>query len=132
MRNRDEVRKAIDRVLIPYVDCIAWLDFANGNPCYNPNFFASAAEEEEAAYTLAAVELELKNSTRHTTLSKKVAQQTGNQYVTYPWLRDTVTKILCSTSYDDLMAIAQLSRKVRTCMQAKGVTEIHSIADVLS
>lgn len=86
MRNRIDVRKSIDDILIPYADCICWEDFGSaGNPCYNPNDFSSAAEEEETAFTLAAVQLEMrKYGNKHKELAKKVAKQTGNKYVTYP------------------------------------------------
>lgn len=40
MRNRIDVRKSIDDILIPYADCICWEDFGSaGNPCYNPMIF---------------------------------------------------------------------------------------------
>lgn len=134
MRNRIDVRKTIDEVLIPYAECIAWEDFGpKGNPCYDPYDFASAAEEEEAAYTLAAVQLEMKkNSTRHTDLATEVAKQTGNKYVTYPWLRDAVSRLLAGSTYDDLLFISRQSRAVRAGMKAKGLTKIHSIEEALS
>mgnify|MGYP004453098027 CR=1 FL=1 len=134
MRDRTEVAKTIDEILIPYVDCIAWKDFgAAGSPCYDPNDFSSSGEEEEAAYTLAAVQLEMeKYGTRHTNLAAKVAEQTGDKYVTYPWLRDAVSRILSGTTYDELLPMFQLSRAVKAGMQAKGLKEIHSIAEALS
>lgn len=133
MRNRTEVAKAIDEILIPYVDHFAWKDFgAAGSPCYDPNDFSSPAEEEEAAYTLAAVQLEMeKYGSRHTDLAEKVAEQTGDQYVTYPWLRDSVSRILSGTTYDDLLSMVKLSRAVKDGMKAKGLSKINSINDVL-
>lgn len=133
MRDRNEVARAIEEILIPYVENIAWEDFgAYGNPCYDPNDFSSPAEEEEAAYTLAAVQLEMKKyGARHTDLAEKVAKQTKNKYVTYPWLRDAVSRILSGTTYDELFAMARLSRAVKDGMKAKGLTEINSIDDVL-
>ena len=134
MRNRNEVKRTIDNILTPYADYIAWKDFGpEGNSCYNPYYFASAAEEEEAAYTLAAVELELKkNSKRHTDLAEKVAKQTGNTYVTYPWIRDAVSRMLANSTYDELWSMVSLSSAVRAGMKAKGLKEIHSIAEALS
>lgn len=134
MRNRIDVGKTIDDVLIPYADCIAWEDYGSaGSPCYDPYDFSSTAEEEEAAYTLAAVQLEMrKNNSRHTVLAEKVAKQTGNDYVTYPWLRDAVTRLLAGSTYDELLSMSRLSKAVKAGMQTKGLTEIHSIADVLS
>ena len=134
MVNRTDVAKTIDNILIPYADCIGWAYFGSaGGPCYDPYDFDSAAEEEEAAYTLAAVQLELmKNSARHIALAKKVAEQTGNNYVTYPWLRDAVSRLLAGNTYDELLAMSKLSRAVRTGMQAKGLTEIRSIEEALN
>lgn len=119
MRNRSEVGRIIDNILIPYADCVEWLDFGpNGNPCYDPSYFSSTAEEEEAAYTLAAVQLEMpKNSERrHKRLAEKVAVQTGNRYVTYPWLRDAVSRLLAGCTYNDLLSMCKLSRIFRTGM----------------
>lgn len=134
MRDRTEVAKTIDEILISYADCIAWKDFgAAGSPCYDPNAFLSPAKEEEAAYTLAAVQLEMKKyGTRHKLLAKKVAAQTGNKYVTYPWLRDAVSRLLSDTTYDELLSMAQLSRAVKAGIQAKGLKEVNSIAEALS
>ena len=134
MRDRTEVARTIDEILIPYVECFSWGDFgSSGNPCYDPNDFPTPAEEEEAAYTLAAAQLEMeKYGTRHTDLAKKVATQTGNEYVTYPWLRDAVSRLLADTTYDELLSMSQLSRAVKAGMQAKGLKEIHSIAEALS
>ncbi len=133
MRDRTEVARTIDEILIPYVECLAWEDFgSSGNPCYDPNDFSSPAEEEEAAYTLAAVQLEMeKYGSRHTDLAEKVAEQTGDQYVTYPWLRDAVSRILSGTTYDDLLSMVKLSRAVKDGMKAKGLSKINSINDVL-
>ncbi len=134
MRDRNEVGKTIDNILIPYADCFGWECFGSkGSPCYDPDNYDSIAEEEEAAYTLAAVALELKkHSKRHTDLAEKIAQKTGNNYVTYPWLRDAVSRLLSSSTYDELMSMSQLSRTVRFGMQAKGLTKIHSITEALS
>lgn len=131
MRNRIDVAKTIDDILIPYADCICWEDYGSeGSPCYDPNDYASVAEEEEAAYTLSAVQLEMnKYGIRHTDLAKKVAKQTGNKYVTYPWLRDAVSRLLAGTTYDELLSMSRLSRAVKAGMQAKGLTEIHSIEE---
>ncbi len=133
MRDRDDVRTTIDNILIPYADCFGWECYGpKGSSCYDPNNFASTADEEEAAYTLSAVTLELKkNSKRHVDLAEKVAKQTGNKYVTYPWLRDAVSRLLSGSTYDDLMSMSQLSRAVKAGMQAKGLSEIHSIAEAL-
>ncbi len=134
MRNKDDVSKTIDDVLIPYADCICWEDYGSaGSPCYDPNDYSSDAEEEEAACTLAAVQLELKkHSKRHTTLAKEVAKQTGNTFVTYPWLRDAVSRLLAGTTYDELISMAKLSRAVRAGMKAKDLKEIHSLDEALS
>lgn len=134
MRSRDEVGKTIDEILIPFAECIAWKDFGpEGTPCYDPTEFTSASEEEEAAYTLATVELEMKkNSKRHIDLAKKVAVQTGNKYVTFPWLRDAVSRLLADSTYEELMSMTRLSRAVKAGMKAKGLNEIHSIAEILS
>lgn len=134
MRNRTVVARTIDEILIPYADCIAWEDYGpEGNPCFDPYDFASDAEEEEAAYTLAAVELEMrKYGKRHKDLAKKVAKQTGNNYVTYPWLRDAVSRLLAGTTYDELFSMSRLARAVKAGMQAKGLKEIHSIEEALS
>ena len=133
MRNRSEVGRTIDNVLLPYDDCFAWLDYGPaGNPCYDPNSFSSVAEEEEASYTLAAVNLEMKrNSNRYTKLAEKVAAQTGNKYVTYPWLRDTVARILSESSYEELLAMARLSRTVQEGMKKKGLKQLTSIKEAL-
>ncbi len=134
MRDRIDVARTIDDILIPYADCIAWEDYGpEGNPCFDPYDFASDTEEEEAAYTLAAVELEMgKYSRRHKDLAKKVAKQTGNEYVTYPWLRDAVGRLLAGTTYDELLSMSRLSMAVKAGMQAKGLKEIHSIEEALS
>ena len=122
MRSRDEVGKTIDEILIPFAECIAWKDFGpEGTPCYDPTEFTSAYEEEEAAYTLATVEL-----------AKKVAVQTGNKYVTFPWLRDAVSRLLADSTYEELMSMTRLSRAVKAGMKAKGLNEIHSIEEILS
>lgn len=112
MRDRTEVARTIDEILIPYVECFSWGDFgSSGNPCYDPNDFPTPAEEEEAAYTLAAVQLEMeKYGTRHTDLAKKVATQTGNEYVTYPWLRDAVSRLLADTTYEPRKNLAPHGR----------------------
>jgi hypothetical protein len=134
MRNRTVVARTIDEILIPYADCVAWGDYGpKGNLCWNPYDYESVAEEEEAAYTLAAVELEMgKYSKRHKDLAKKVAKQTGNEYVTYPWLRDAVSRLLAGTTYEELLLMSRLSMAVKVGMQAKGLKEIHSIEEALS
>ena len=135
MRDRFEVGRAIDKILIPYADCFAGEELgAAGSSCYDPNDFASAVEKVEAACTLAAVQLEMeKYGTRHTDLAKKVAAQTKNQYVTYPWLRDAVARLLSSTNYEKLWSMVVLSRKVRWGMKIKGLTQINinSVKEVL-
>ena len=134
MRNRIDVARTIDDILLPYADCFAWEDCGpKGNPCWDPYDYASEAEEEEAAYTLAAVELELgKFSQRHRDLAKRISEQTGNEYVTYPWLRDAVSRLLAGTTYDELLSMSRLSMAVKAGMQAKGLKEIHSIEEALS
>ena len=134
MRNRIDVARTIDDILLPYADCFAWEDYGpKGNPCWDPYDYASEAEEEEAAYTLAAVELELgKFSQRHRDLAKRISEQTGNEYVTYPWLRDAVSRLLAGTTYDELLSMSRLSMAVKAGMQAKGLKEIHSIEEALS
>ncbi len=131
MRNRSEVARTIDDILLVYADCIAWKDYgAAGSPCYDPYDFASPAEGEEAAYTLAAVELEMgKNSSRYNDLAAKVAKQTGNKWVTYPWLRDATCRILAGSTYNELLSMAKLSRAVKDGMKKKGLSSIKSIAD---
>ena len=133
MTDRLEIAKALDNILLPYAQCISWKHFgAAGSPCYDPNDFASSAEREEAASPLAAVQLKRKKKgARHTKLAKKVATQTGDEYVTYPWLRDAVSRILTATTYDDLLSMAKLSRAVKDGMKAKGLTEVHSIHEAL-
>ncbi|MCQ4022491.1 MULTISPECIES: hypothetical protein [unclassified Ruminococcus] len=134
MRNRNEVARCIIEILIPYADCFAWGDFgAAGNPCYDPYNWSSPAEEEEEAYTLAAVQLELKkNGQRHIDLAEKVANNTGNDYVTYPYLRDAVSRILASSTYDELLTQVKFSRMIKNMMKSKGLTTISSIEEVLS
>lgn len=134
MRDKVLVGRTIDHIVIPFADCIAWEDFGpKGNPCWKPYHYASVAEEEEAAYTLAAVELEMgKYSKRHKDLAKKVAKQTGNEYVTYPWLRDAVSRLLAGTTYDELLSMSRLSMAVKAGMQAKGLKKINSIEEALS
>lgn len=134
MRDRIDVARTIDDILIPYADCIAWEDYGpECNPCFDPYDFASDAEEEESAYTLAAVELEMrKYGKRHKDLAKKVAKQTGNNYVTYPWLRDAVSRLLAGTTYDELLSMSRLSMAVKAGMQVKGLKKINSIAEALS
>ncbi len=134
MRDRIAVGRTIDEILIPFADCVAWADFGSaGSHCYDPYDFSSASEEEEAAYTLAAVQLEMKKySKRHTDLAKEVAKHTGNDFVTYPWLRDAVSRLLTGSTYDELLLMSKLSRLVRAGMKAKGLIEIHSIEEALS
>lgn len=134
MRNRSTVGRTIEEILIPYADCIAWEDFGSaGSPCYDPYDFSSVAEEEEQAYTLAAVQLKMKKGSKiHADLARAVAKQTGNKFVTYPWLRDAVSRLLAGTTYDELLAMSKLSRLVKAGMKAKGVNQIQSIREVLS
>ncbi len=134
MRNRSTVGRTIEEILIPYADCIAWEELGSaGSPCYDPYDFASAAEETEAAATLATVQIEMrKGGRRHAELAKEVAKQTGNKFVTYPWLRDAVSRLLAGTTYDELLAMSKLSRLVKAGMKAKGVDQIQSIREVLS
>ena len=134
MRNKMEVAYCIDKILIPYADCFAWPDFgAAGNPCYDPYDWDSPEEEEEEAYTLAAVQLVMKkNGVRHNKLAKAVAKSTSNDYVTYPYLRDAVSRILSPTNYDELLWQVKLSQVIKDAMKAKGLTEIHSISEAFS
>lgn len=134
MKDRMEVARAIDILILPNPDCICWCDLgAGGSACYDPDHYASDAEKEEEAFTLAAVHLEMaKNSSRHKKLAKAVAGQLGKKYVTYPFLRDAVCRLLSGTSYKDLLAMVRLSRLVRDRMKAKGLTEIHSLEEAFS
>lgn len=129
MRNIIDVARTIDDILIPYAECVAWEDYGpKGNPCWDPYDYASIAEEEEAAYTLAAVELEMgKYGNRHKDLARKVAKQTGNKWVTYPWLRDAVSRLLAGSTYNELLSMAKLSRAVKDGMKKRGLTSIDQL-----
>ncbi len=134
MKSRAEVRKSIMNVLIPYSDCIAWSDFSDrGNPCYKPYKFDSPEEEIEAAFTRAAVMLEIPYCSEiHSILGQKVANELDNKWITYDWLTKAVARILAGTTFDALLSIAMLSRRVKDGMKAKGLTQIHSIDEALS
>lgn len=40
-----QVQICIEKLLIPYVDCIAWEEFGEkGGPCYDPNQFMNSRD----------------------------------------------------------------------------------------
>ena len=127
--NVQSVERIIDDILIGYCDSIAWQDFgANGSPCFDPDVY----NLQEAANIAAAVQLVMpKYSERHRILANEVAHQLGARYVTYPWLRDAVCRIIQGSEYNQLMDFANFSKLVRMGMQAKGLEHIESVADVL-
>ncbi len=134
MKSRAEVRAAIRCILIPYSDCIAWEDFGDaGNPCYDPYTFSSPSEANEAAITIAAVMLEIpKYSQIHNDLAHRVANELENKWVTYDWLIKAVARILTGATFDQLLSMAMLSRKVKDGMKAKGITQVKSIEEALN
>lgn len=134
MVNRIEVSNSIDKVLLPFSDCIAWEDMSDrGNPCFNPYNFASSDEEVEAAYTFVAVFLEIpKGSERHRNLAKKVADQLGKEWITYDYLIKIVSRLLARTSFKELLFMAMLSRKVKNEMKSKGLKHINSMKEALN
>lgn len=130
---RAEVRLSIKKLLVAYADCIAWEDFGpSGNSCCKPDKFLSDEQAMEAAYTLAAVTLEMpKGSETHKVLATKVAAILKKKYICYNWLRDAVTRILTGESYSDLRSLVELSHKVREKMKENGIKEITCIEEVL-
>lgn len=116
MTDATEVRQAIENILLPYADCIAWEDMGdNGNPCYDPYHFDSPGEQQEAAKTVAAVLLAApKGSRLHLSLAQKIAEILGNKYITYPWFVKAVSRVLAGNTYSQLLSMARLSRLVRS------------------
>lgn len=133
MKEKFDVNRCIQNVLIPYAECIAWGDFSDeGNPCYDPYVFDSLADEEDAALTRATVFITIpKGSKEHICLAKKVARILGIKYVTYDWLAKAVGRVLSGSTYDELLSMSLLSKKVKDGMKVKGLTEIHSIQAAL-
>lgn len=126
-----EINASIVHILVPYCDCIAWSDFSDkGNACYSPYTFATKEEEYEAAFTHAAVMLAIpKNGSTHKTLAEKIADQLGNNWITYDWLIKAVGRLLSGTSYRELYLMAILSRKVKNGMKAKELKQINSLQE---
>lgn len=114
------VKQAIENILIPYADCIAWEDMGDkGNPCYDPYHFDSPGEQQEAAYTVAAVLLAApKGSRLHLELAKKIAQLLGNEYITYPWYVKAVSRVLAGNTYSQLLSMARLACTVKAGIKA--------------
>lgn len=134
MKSISEVNASIINILIPYCDCFVWSELSDkGNPCYDPYNFATKGEKYEAAFTLAAVMLAIpKNGSTHKTLAKKIADQLGNNWITYDWLIKAVGRLLSGTSYRELYLMAILSRKVKNGMKAKGLKQINSLQEALN
>ena len=73
-----------------------------------------------------------KNGSTHKTLAKKIADQLGNNWITYDWLIKAVGRLLSGTSYRELYLMAILSRKVKNGMKAKGLKQINSLQEALN
>ena len=133
MKSLSEVCEAINNVIIPYCDCIAWSDFSDtGSCCFNPYKFESKEEEIEADFTHAFVMLAIpKGGDIHLTLAKEIANLLGNKYITYDWCIKAIARVLLRTTADELLSIAILSRKIKDKMKSKGISHINSLQEVL-
>lgn len=133
MKTLLEVSQAIDTLILPFCGFFQWLDFSDkGNYCYDPYEFETKEEEIEAAFTRAAVLLKIpKGSDIHISLAKKIANLTGNKYIAYDWMVKAIARILSGTTYNDLSSMVSLSTAVKRGMQAKGLSEIKSIRDIM-
>ena len=128
-----QVQICIEKLLIPYVDCIAWEEFGEkGGPCYNPNQFMNSRDASNVAFTMALVSLAMpKGGVNHDKLAKKVAEKLDLNYVWYDWLVKAVGRILSGTNYSDLEQMLLLSNKVKQGMKKKGLSLITSIEEVI-
>lgn len=113
--DRRDIGIALDTILIPMADSFCWTEFGSaGGPCFDPNHYSTPAAEINMAVTLAGVQIEMRKfSDRHIALAKQVAKNTGNRYVTYPFLRDAVSRLLAGTTLDNLLFMVNLSRQYR-------------------
>lgn len=134
MKSLSEVCKAINSVIIPYCDCIAWSDFSDkGNPCFDPYEFDSKAEEIEADLTHAFVMLAIpKGGDIHLKLAKEIANLLGNKYITYDWMIKATARVLSRTTAEELLSMAILSREIKDKMKAKGISQIDSVQELLN
>ncbi|MBW9171219.1 hypothetical protein K2F43_08370 [Clostridium estertheticum] len=116
MKDKIEVRRAI-QLLLKHIECVAWLEFGDrGNPCYDPYNFDTEEEHIEDAYALAAVKIVMpKGSVLHQKLSESVAQEIGCKYVTYDWLIKALSRIVASSSYKELADMMKTSLQMRIC-----------------
>ena len=128
-----QVQICIEKLLIPYVDCIAWEEFGEkGGPCYDPNQFMNSRDERNVAFTMALVRLVMpKGERNHVILAKKVAEKLGSNYIWYDWLVKAVGRILSGTNFSDLKQMLLLSNKVKQGMEEKGVSSITSREEVI-
>lgn len=61
----------------------------------------------------------------HISLAKKIANLTGNKYITYDWMIKAIAIILSGTTYNDLLSMVSLSAAVKRGMQAKGLVLVN-------
>lgn len=115
MNSRTDISKSIYQVLIPFCDCIAWEDFSDrGNSRYDPYYFHSPEEEEEAASARANVLMEIpKGGGVHNILLPKIAGEFGNRRIHYDWFVKAVSRVLAITTYDKLLSLSTLCRETK-------------------
>lgn len=128
-----QVQICIEKLLIPYADCVAWEEFGEKNdPCYDQNHFINSRDARNIAFTMALVRLAMpKGERNHVILAKKVAKHLGMNYVWYDWLVKAVGRILSGTNYSDLKQMLLFSNKVKQGMKEKKLSSITSIEEVI-
>ena len=133
MNDKKEVIRCLE-LLNKFPENVDWLGFSDrGNPCYNPYKVSSEEWNKEVDCRAAVMKTMPKYSTMHLSLSRRVADTLGNQYITYPWLTKTLGRIIATTeSYSDLENGIYLSIAVKRKMKEKGLETITSIEEVFS
>lgn len=127
MIDKKEVANAI-LLLEKYPETFAWADFEDrGSSCIGK--FEDGVEE---SINLGTVKLLIpKGSKLHINLNNSVARMLDLTYVTYDWLIKIISRIISSCSFNNFVAMIQLSLTVRKKMQEKGLKQINSLAEVL-
>ena len=136
MENFNEIIVSVKKAMLTitqYHDCIAWIDYSDkGNSCYNPYNSSSQADRENDALWFAAVKVAIpKGSHDHVSLAKYIAKNLNIKWITYDWLIKAIARVLNGVTLTEFEKMCKLSRLLKNEMEAKGVTKINSIEEVL-
>ncbi len=121
MMKRTDVGLAIDKIIIPYFDCICWKDFSKDKAMFDISGHKDAADKEDIAETAESVLLEMeRGSQRATKLGESLSKEFKVQYVTYPYMVKLVTRVLALSTIKEIEEMVQLSILFKNRIRQKG------------